>query len=310
MAFANPTAAFTGVSGDLDNFIKEIWSPIIHDWKGAQMTIMNFAQDLSYLLTDGGDVINVPNIYTNIFTVSTQSTEGNGVVDQSPASGNVTLTVNTHKYIAFVIGKKTMKQVASQYPLSRKYAEQARELLIQALETDLFALVSSLSTTDVGDGTAAITDLVVRQAINALQSTNGTVFELSKMAFFFHPTVYWTQLLGISKYYERQKSNMNVVRDGNFGAAVTSESFKGELYGIPVFISSLVPVAATVVSNMLLHEDAFGFGMHTDGVDVTTTYENRNIAWLTVCDIIYGVAALRAAAGVTILADEAETVNA
>ncbi len=296
----------------MDPFIKEVWAPIIHDLKLANMSIMNFATDLSYLLTDGGDVINVPNIYTNTFTVQTQSTEGAGVVDESPAPANVTLTVDTHKYVAFVIGKKTMKQIASQYPLNQKYAEQARDLLVQAVETSLFALVSSLTTTDVGLGTAAVDDLVVRQAINTLQSADGSVFELSKMAFFFHPVVYWNQLLGISKYYEKQKSGMQPVKDGNFGAQSVSESYMGRLYGIQLFVSPRVPVAATVVSNMLLHEDAFAFALHTDGqngIDVATDYLVQNLAWLTVVDIIYGVACLRAGAGVTILADEEETVN-
>lgn len=310
MAFPSPTDAFT--KANMDPFIKEVWAPIIHDLKLANMSIMNFATDLSYLLTDGGDVINVPNIYTNTFTVQTQSTEGAGVVDESPAPANVTLTVDTHKYVAFVIGKKTMKQIASQYPLNQKYAEQARDLLVQAVETSLFALVSSLTTTDVGLGTAAVDDLVVRQAINTLQSADGSVFELSKMAFFFHPVVYWNQLLGISKYYEKQKSGMQPVKDGNFGAQSVSESYMGRLYGIQLFVSPRVPVAATVVSNMLLHEDAFAFALHTDGqngIDVATDYLVQNLAWLTVVDIIYGVACLRAGAGVTILADEEETVN-
>lgn len=310
MAFDSPTDAFT--KANMDPFIKEVWSPIIHDLKQANMSILNFATDLSYLLTDGGDVINVPNIYTNTFSVQTQSTEGAGVVDESPAPANVTLTVNTHKYIAFVIGKKTMKQIAAQYTLNEKYASQARDLLVAAVETSLFALVSSLSTTDVGSGTAAVTDLAIRQGINTLQNTDGSVFELSKMAFFWHPTVYWNQILGISKYYEKQKSGMQPVKDGNFGAAAVSETYMGRLYGIANYVSPRVPVAATVVSNMLLHEDAFAFAMHTDGtngVEVATDYLVQNLAWLTVVDIIYGVACLRAGAGVTILADEEETLN-
>lgn len=310
MAFPSPTDAFT--KADLDPFIKEVWSPIIHDLKNANMSILNFATDLSYLLTDGGDVINVPNIYTNAFTIQTQTVEGAGVVDESPAPANVTLTVNTHKYIAFVIGKKTMKQISSQFRLNERYAEQARDLLVSAIETSLFALVSSLSTTDVGVGTAALTDLVIRQAIAAMQTTEGRVYELSKMAFFFHPTVYWNQLLGIAKYYDKSKSGLQPVKDGNFGANAVSESYMGRLYGIPVYVSPRVPVAATVISNMLLHEDAMAFATHTDGengVDVATDYLVQNLAWLTVVDIIYGVGMLRATAGVTILADEEEVVN-
>lgn len=310
MAFASPTAAYT--KAEMDVFIPEIWAPIVHDWKAAPMSIMNFTTDLSYLLDGGGDVINVPNIYTNVFTVSTQSTEGAGVVDQSPSPANSTLTVNTHAYIAFVIGKKTMKQVATQYKLSEKYASQARNLIVASIESALFALVSSLTTTDVGLGTTAVSDLTVRQAIASLQDTDGAIFEMQDMAFFFHPTIYYNQLLGISKYYEMQKSGLSVVQDGNFGAGAVAGSYKGRLYDIPVYTSARVPVATTVVSNMLLHKEAFAFAMHTDGVngiEIGTDYLLQNLAWLTVVDAIYGVSALRTNAGVTILGDEQESTN-
>jgi hypothetical protein len=311
MAFSPATAAFT--KAEMDVFIPEIWAPIVHDWKAAPMSILNFATDLSYLLEGGGDVINVPNIYTNVFTVSTQSTEGAGVVDQSPAPDNTTLTVNTHAYVAFVIGKKTMKQVASQYKLSEKYAGQARDLIVASIESALFALVSSLTTTDVGTGLVAVNDLTIRQAIGTLQDTDGAVFELSDMAFFFHPTVFYNQLMGISKYYELQKSGMAMVKEGNFGAGAVNGSFKGRLYDIDMYTSARVPVATTVVSNMLLHKEAFAFAMHTsgeNGLEIATDYLTQNLAWLTVVDAIYGVSAIRTNAGVTILADSEETVNA
>jgi len=310
MAFASPTDAFT--KGNLDVFIPEVWAPIVHDWKAAPMSILNFATDLSYLLDGGGDVINVPAIYTNVFTVQTQSTEGAGVVDESPAPTNNTLTVNTHAYIAFVIGKKTMKQVATQYKLSEKYASQARNLIVASIESALFALVSSLTTTDVGVGTAAASDLTIRQAINTMTATDGASFELSEMAFFFHPTVFYNQLMGISKYYELQKSGFSMVKSGNFGTAAVSGSYKGRVYDIDVYTSARVPVASTVVSNMLLHKEAFAFAMHSDGqngIEIGTDYLLQNLAWLTVVDAIYGVSCLRTNAGVTILADSEETVN-
>ncbi len=308
MAFASPTDAFT--KANLDTFIPEIWAPIVHDWKAAPMSIMNFATDLSYLLEGGGDVINVPAIYTNVFTVQTQSTEGAGVVNESPAPTNNTLTVNTHAYIAFVIGKKTMRQVANQYKLNEKYASQARDLIVASIETALFALVSSLTTTDVGLGTTAVTDLTVRQAINSLQSTDGAVFELQDMAFFFHPTIFYNQLMGIAKYTEMDKRGLSAVKEGNFGAGATAGSYKGIIYDIPVYTSARIPVATNVVSNMLLHKEAFAFAMHTDGVnglEIATDYLVQNLAWLTVVDAIYGVSCLRTNAGVTILGDDQET---
>lgn len=312
MAFASPTAAYT--AADLAPTIPEKWAPFIHDIKTASLSILNFATDLSYLVEDGGDVINIPNIYTNVFTVSTQSTEGAGVVDQSPAQGTNTLTINTHKYIAFVMGDKTTMQVARQYKLSQKYAQQAVKLLMQEVEDDLFALVSSLTTTDVGLGTAAVSDLVIRQALATMADTDNAVFEVEDMAFFFHPTIYYAQLLGISKYYDKSVSGFSTIKDGgfdmNFGLDPSKRSLVGQLYNVPVFISPRVPSATTVVSNMLLHKEAFAFGFHTQGqmgIRVQSDYLLQNLATLAVVDVIYGVACIRPNAGVTILGDDQET---
>jgi hypothetical protein len=312
MAFANPTDAFTKV--DLDAFIPEVWSPIIRDLKYASMSIMNFATNLSYLLDDGGDIIHVPNIYTNAFTVQTQTVEGNGVVDQSPAAADSTLTVDTHKYIAFVIGDKTMKQMIQNEEVSRRYAEQARNLLVKTVEDSIFALYTSLTPTAVGSTTLAVTDLDIRAAIATMTSTDGTVFEMEDLAFFFDNTVYWNQVLGIAKYYDKSKSDMNPIRTGklNYGADASRGTLFGELYGIPVYVTPRVVKATSVAKNMLVHRDAFAFATHTqgkNGIRVQSQYLLTNLATLTVVDIIYGVGILRTNAGVVINALQTQTTN-
>lgn len=313
MAFPNPTDAFS--VADMAPFIAEIWTPIVHETKYAPMSILNFATDLSEFISEGGDVIHVPNIYTNTFTVQTQTTEGNGVIDESPAPGDTTITVSTHKYIAFVIGDKTVKLMMRSDAVVQKYATQARNLLMKAVEDSLFALYSSLTRTDIGLGTAAVTDLVIRQAIAELTDTDGAVYEKSDLGFFFHTTVYWAQILGIAKYYDKSVSGLRAIEtgalNGNFGPEAVSGTLVGGLYGIPVYATPRVVTAATVVYNMLIHRDAFGFGFHTqgpNGVRVQSAYLLQNLATLTVADIIYGVGVLRADAGVVILADAEETV--
>lgn len=305
MAFPNPTDAFT--KADLDNFIPEVWAPIVHDIKAAPMSLMNFVTDLSYLLDQGGDVINVPAIYTNLFTVQTQSTEANGVVDEGVASTNNQLTVNTHKYIAFVMGKKTMRQIASKYQLNEKYAAQARELLVKAVEDSLFGLYTSFTRTAVGSTTAAITDLDLRSAIAALSGTENKVYEYNDLAFFLDTTVYWNQVLGIAKYYDKSISNMAPVQSGNFGSQASAGAYKGRLYDIPVYVTPRVIKATNVAKNMLVHKEAMAFAMHTNGIEIDSKYLLQNLAQLTVVDVIYGVAMLRPDAGIVINALQTET---
>jgi len=307
MAFADPTDAYT--AANLAAMIPEIWSPIVNEPKYAPMTIANFVMDLSSYMSDGGDIVHVPNIYTNEFTVNTQTTQGNGVVDESVAQVDTTLTVDTHKYVAWIIGDKDMRQLATKYSLNEKYASEARNLLVKALEDSLYALWSSISTNTVGDTATVLTDLEIRQTINALDSTN---YELEDCAFFFHPTVFWNQISGISKYYDMSVNGMqSVVKTGNFGP-MTGPGRKGILYDVPVFTSSRVVSGLQTYRNLLLHKSAFGFALQTRGggiARVQAEYQLRNLGLLTVADIIYGVGVLREPGAVLVNANTSATTS-
>lgn len=306
-AFSNPTDAYT--NADVAAMIPEIWTPIVNEAKFAPMTIANFVVNLSEFMTEGGDIAHVPDIYTNVFTVSTQSTQGNAVVDQSVAQVDTTLTVNIHKYIAWIIGDLTIAQLATKYSLNAKYASQARNLLIKALEDSLFALWSSISTNTVGDTSTVLTDLEIRSAISALDASN---YELEDLAFFFHPVVFWKQISGISKYYDKSVNDMDsVVKTGNFGP-LTGPGRRGSLYGVPVFVTSRVVSGLQTYRNLLLHESAFGYALQTRGggmIRVQADYQLQNLGILTVADIIYGVGVLREPGAVLVNANTSATTS-
>jgi hypothetical protein len=306
MAYSSPTDAFT--NADVASAIPELWSDIVNEVKFAPITILNFATDLSELLSSGGDVVHVPDLFTNAFTVQTQSTQGAGVVDESPASVDVYLTVDTHKYIAFVMGDKTMKQMASSIGLHEKYAVEARDSLVQAVEDSLFGLWSSISTNTVGDTATVLTDLEIRQSIEKLQSKN---YRIEDMAFFFHTYVYWNQIAGISKYYDKSVNGMeSVIKTGNFGP-LNGEGRFGSLYGVPVFASSRVVLGLETYRNLLLDKSAFGFAIQTDSgmIRVQSNYQLQQLATLTVADVIYGVKVLREPGAVLVNANDDATTS-
>jgi hypothetical protein len=304
MAFDNPTAPYT--AADLVAVIPEIWSPIVNEPNFPKAVAANFFTDLSPYATEGGDRIHVPDIYTNVFTVSTQSTQGNGVVDQSPATVDVYLDIDTHKYVAWIIGDKDMKQLATKYALNEKYAREAQNVLIQTLEDSLFGLWSSLSTNTVGDTATVVTDAEVVQAIEKLASLD---YNIEEIAFFFHPFVYWRQIVTIAKYYTWNTSQIPVIREGNFGSMDRSRGLMGALYGIPVYTSTRVVSGLATYRNLLAHPSAFGFAIQNSGsataempsparIRVQAQYLLQNLGTLTVADIIYGVAVLREPAAV------------
>ncbi len=326
MAFSSPTAAFS--AADLAAMIPEIWSPIVNEPKFPKAVLSNFVTDLSEYMVDGGDIVHVPNIYTNLFTVGTQSTQGNAVVDSSPAQVDTTLTVSTHKYVAWIIGDLDMKQLAKTYKLNGAYAREAQNLLVDALEDSLAALWASITTNTVGDTATVLTDLEIRTAIGTLEALN---YDPRECAFFFHPVVYWNQVIAISKYYDKQVSGYNTVATGNFGdLADPSRGYKGPLYDVPVFTTSNIVSGLLTYRNLLLEKRAFGFAVQNNGlltpqvasetgtgseeplmaqgkVRVQAQYLLQNLGTLVVADIIYGVAVLREEASVLVNANTTAT---
>jgi hypothetical protein len=302
MAFPDPTAAYT--AADLAAMIPEKWSTVVNEPNFPKAVLSNFFTDLSEFVADGGDIIHVPNIYTNIFSASTQTTEGNGVVDQSPAQVDTTLTVNLHKYVAWIIGDLEMKQLAKFYGLNEKYAREAKNVLTVALEDSLAGLWSSLSTNSVGDTTTALSDAEIRDAIEALDALD---YDMTMTAFFFHPFVYWTQLGGIAKYYTFQTSMLDFIRTGNFGPADRSRGLRGVLYDQPCYVTTRIVSGLQTYRNLFAHPSAFGFaiagGNNGGRIRVQAAYLLQNLGTLTVCDIMYGVAVLREPGAVVVNAN-------
>ena len=99
------------------------------------------------------------------------------------------------------------------------------------------------------------------------------------------------------------------VTTGNFGGNTSmARALMGQLYGIPVFTSTNVVGALQTYRNLLLHKDAFAFAVQTSGanhVRIQASYELRNLATLTIADIIYGVAVIREPAAVLVNASSA-----
>lgn len=304
MAFASPTDVMTIAEARAAEVIPEIWKPMLQEKKFDDLTILSFVTDLSSYLSEGGDTVHVPEIFTNTFTVQTQSTEGAGIVDATKLPVDVTLTVDTHKYIAWLIGDKTMAQLMRAYDLNEKYAQESRKLLLKEVEDSLFALWSSLTTnTAVGDTATALSDYEIRSALNTMEAA---FFPLSECVFLIHPTIFWIQLSGIVKYYTDDTSKMNLIRNGGFGAKGV-QNYKGNLYGVPVFTSSRVVGALQTYRNLLLHPDALAVAFQTRGggmIRVQAEYQLRNLATLTVVDTIYGVGVLRGDAGVVVNANQ------
>lgn len=291
------------VAGDLASVISETWTTIVNEKTFDDAVLANFITDLSSFATEGSDIFHVPNFFTNALTVSTQTTQGAEVTTAGPATVDTTLTIDTHKYVAWIIGDKDLQQIASRYDVNAIYAREAANLLVEALEASIAALWSSLSTNTVGDTATVLSDSEIRSAIYAME--NGK-YKLSECAFFVHPYIFWNQLHAVTKYYQQYSVGPStapgMVATGNFGNnAGYQMNFKGTLYGIPVFTTTNIVSGLLTYRNLLLHKSALGFAVQTRGGSrVRVQMENaiRNLGMLAVVDMIYGVAVLREPAAV------------
>ena len=172
-------------ASDLVAVIPEVWSSIVNGSKFPQAVLTNFCLDLSEFAEEG-DSIHVPDIYTNQLTSGTQSTEGAEITPVTPLQVDDTISVDTHEYVAFMFGDKTIRQVARKYNLVELYGREAQGVLMNVIEAALAALWSSL-TSSVGDTSNGVTDPNIREAISILESRN---FSTREMALFFHPETY------------------------------------------------------------------------------------------------------------------------
>ena len=300
-----PTAA------NLAAMIPEVWSPIVNTANFPEAVLTNWCLDLSQYVSQGGDVIHVPDMYTNLLTSATQSTEGTEITPVVAALVDDSITVTTHEYVAVLIGDNTMSQLATFYNLNEEYAREAQGVLMNVIEAALAAEWSSL-TTSVGDTSNALSDADIRVAISTLESAN---FRTSDMALFLHPEVYWTQILGISKYYTFDTSRYEAIMMGTLGTVngPSRHRFKGVLYDIPVFTTTNIVNALQTYRNLLLTTRAFAWGIRPFGGSlngdfgpsplrfrVQSQYVLDFLATLTVVDFSYGVGTLRADGGIVL----------
>jgi hypothetical protein len=300
------------VAADLAGFIPEKWPGMITEELFAKAEAARFFVDLSSAVAAGGDIIHIPDVYTNTFTVQTHGTQGAEVTTAGPAQVDTTLTVDTHDYVAFIIGDKDMAQLGSQYNYNTVYTQKSAGVLRTALEDALFGLWSSITTT-VGDTATVLADAEIRTGIETMEALNFDTLD-GETAFFFHPYTFWIQLGAVTKYYDQSArgplSAAGFVSTGEMGPAMPTTGLKGTIYGIPAYVSSRVVSGLQTYRNILANKALMCYatgnlkpaGSSAEGgrVRAQSNYELRNLGYLTVVDMLFGVHILRAEAGVVL----------
>lgn len=301
------------------NFIPELWSDdVIASYK-SNLVLANLVTRMNHK-GKKGDTIHIP-------------TPGRGEASSKVAEAQVTLITDTAGVIDVLIDKhfeysrliEDIVEVQALDSMRRFYTDDAGYALARRVDFELHVLGSGLQggTLDTspgtpktptidytagggavigGDGTTTyngsnasnLTDAGIRKMIQTLDDLDVPQADRALVV----PPVERNNLMGVARFTEQaftgEAGKSNTIRNG----------FIGDIYGIPVFVSTACPidVGSTDKAGLLIHKAAFALAEQM-GVRTQTQYKQEYLGDLFTADTIFGTKELRDDAGVCFLVD-------
>lgn len=278
-------------------FIPEIWSDEIIAAYKKSLVAANVFKKMSFK-GKKGDTVHIPS-----------PTRGNASL--KAAEAQVTLIAATESEVVVTIDKhyeysrliEDITEVQALSSLRRFYTEDAGYALAKQVDTSLIqlgrgfnggagtaayagAFIGGDGTTAYNSGTpnaSSLTDVAIRRTIQRLDDNDVPM----EGRFFIVPPSSRNTLMGLARYTEQafvgEVGNGNTIRNGEIG----------NLYGIPVFVSSNCDTATGAARIALLgHRDAAVL-VEQVGVRSQTQYKQEYLGTLYTADTLYGVKELR-----------------
>lgn len=297
----SPTGSITNTTAA--SFIPEIWSDEIVAAYKKSLVAANLFKKMSW---NGkkGDTINIPVPTRGDAHLKASETQ---VTLNTNSSSLIPVLINRHYEYSNLI--EDITEVQSLSSMRRFYTDDAGYALAKAVDTDLIELgrtfnggsdgagynaayIGSNGTTlynkTAGGGAgnaAALTDAAIRRTIQRLDDNDVPM----DGRFFVIPPSARNTLMGLARYTEQafvgEVGGGNTIRNGEIG----------NLYGIPVFVSSNADTAtgtAGVRIALMGHRDAAVL-VEQVGVRSQTQYKQEYLATLYTADTLYGVKELR-----------------
>lgn len=273
-------------------FIPEIWSNEVLMFRERALVMAPLVWRFDALVKGKGDIIRVPNVSELTANDKSSQTE---VTLNYPTESSDTINIDTHKECSFEV--EDILATQSQYDLRSAYTKSAGYAIAKAVDSDLLALYSSLTSTDVGTYGVDVTDATIVKAIETLDEADAP---MEDRAMVIAPSQK-AALLKLDKFVKAdflgQYQQPTVVRKGP-----NNRYLWGDIYGIPTYYTNQVGTTSatpTQTHNILFHKEAFALAMQL-GPRTQGNYWAKDLAWLVTCDEIYGVAVIRGDHGVEI----------
>ena len=281
-------------------FIPEIWSDEIVAAYKKSLVAANLFKTMSFA-GKKGDTVHVPKPTRGVASVKAANTV---VALQAATEGDVAILINKHYEYSRLIEDIVETQALSS--LRKFYTEDAGYALGKQVDSDLIQLGRGFnggSGTNAYDkafsgadgttpyvagantGVGALTDAAVRRTIQRLDDADVPM----EGRFIIVPPSARNTLMGIARYTEQafvgEVGSANTIRNGEIG----------NLYGIPVFVSSNADTTSgsTATRTVLMgHKDAAVLA-EQQSVRSQTQYKQEYLGTLYTADTLYGVKEMR-----------------
>jgi len=286
------------------NFIPEIWSDEIVAAYKKNLVAANLIKKMNFR-GKKGDTVHIP---APVRGAASAKTAENTVTLQAASASDIAVLINKHYEYSRLI--EDIAEVQALTSMRQFYTDDAGYALAKQVDTDLIQLgrgVNSGAGTAAyanayigGDGTtaytsgspnaSALTDAAIRRSIQRLDDADVPM----DGRFLIVPPSARNTLMGLARYTEQafvgESGSANTIRNGEIG----------NLYGIPVFVSSNADTATGSARICLLAHKDFAVLVEQQGIRAQTQYKQEFLGTLFTSDTIYGVKELRDDAAVVL----------
>lgn len=265
---ANITTATTAV------MIAELWTKEVEKPFYDNLQFANLVQRRDGLVKGGGDTIHIP--FLSLIDARDKAAD-TAVTYDSPTESEIQISIDKHKYIAFLI--EDIAKVQSNYQLASLYRGAAAEGVARAIDSDLGGLYTGAGTTVASGGT--VTDPDILTVVETLDAANAPRADRSGVV----TSGFHTDLLAVDRYSVYDQTGMK-------GEAVT-DGRVANVYGMGIYIDNNVANDGVLDHNLFFHKKAMTLAMQ-----LSPTFKMEDsvdyIGMKAVLHSIYGVGIERA----------------
>lgn len=264
------------------NFIPSIWSQSTLRALEANLVMASVVtRQYEGAITAFGDTVKVQKISDMAAGDKAASTD---VTFEAITEGQVTITINKHKYAALKLEDVVAAQ--ANVDLRAQYAGKMAYALRKAIDLDLLSEYAGW-TNIVGVAGSDIDEATILEAIQKFDDAN--VPEDNRSLVIKPKDV--RAIRQIPRFTEADKLG------GGTAPLVTGQI--GEIHGVRTLKTTQVPVVSGATKCQMFHTEGLALCMQKD-VRVQADYNIRSLAWEVVADVLYGYGELRDEGGVLV----------